>query len=232
MSNYKKQLRIKHKEDSIKTFHINKTLKNDELSRINSNQNNDIEYLIIVDFEANCSDDKRNLVPLEIIEFPCVVYSIKNNIIRRDLDFMTFCKIKTPITQFCTDLTTITQSMTDSGISLEKVLELNQEWLYKNKLEKSLFVTCGDWDLKIALPINCKFLNITYPDYLKKWANIKNIYEETYKRKAAGMKGMLQELNIPLDGTHHRGIDDCSNIAKIAQQIIKDGGIFQITNFI
>ena len=196
------------------------------------NRDRDIDFLIILDFEANCSDDKRKPVPLEIIEFPCVVYDIKNNRIKRELDFVTFCKIKTPITKFCTELTTITQKMSDSGINLEKVLELNEEWLHKNKLEKSIFVTCGDWDLKTALPKNCSFLNITYPEYLKKWSNIKNIYEETYKRKAGGMKRMLEELKIPLDGIHHRGIDDCSNIAKIAQRIIKDGGVFKITDLI
>jgi inhibitor of KinA sporulation pathway (predicted exonuclease) len=28
------------------------------------------------------------------------------------------------------------------------------------------------------------------------------------------MAGALSELNIPLEGTHHRGVDDAKNIAK------------------
>jgi inhibitor of KinA sporulation pathway (predicted exonuclease) len=44
--------------------------------------------LIILDFEANCDEEKT--VPIEIIEFPCVVYSVKENKIIRELDFHHF----------------------------------------------------------------------------------------------------------------------------------------------
>jgi inhibitor of KinA sporulation pathway (predicted exonuclease) len=34
------------------------------------------------------------------------------------------------------------------------------------------------------------------------------------------MKGALFMLGLPLEGRHHRGIDDARNIAKIAQIIL------------
>jgi ERI1 exoribonuclease 3 len=188
----------------------------------------DLKYLIILDFEANCSEN--NSVPLEIIEFPCVVYDIENDIIKRDIDFSYFCKINTKLTPFCTQLTSITQKMSDSGESLSELLKLHSKWMFTNDLkDKSMFVTCGDWDLKTALPTHCKLLGIKYPNYLKKWCNVKIMFEETYYKKSRSMTNMLDELNLKLDGVHHRGIDDCANTAKICQKLINDGCKFRIT---
>jgi len=46
--------------------------------------------------------------------------------------------------------------------------------------------------------------------------NVKQLFFETKGlQKKVGMKGALDILNTPLEGTHHRGIDDAKNIAKI-----------------
>lgn len=161
---------------------------------------------------------------------PCVVYDIENDIIKRDIDFSYFCKINTKLTQFCTKLTSITQEMSDSGESLSELLKLHSKWMFTNDLiDKSIFVTCGDWDLKTALPTHCKLLGIKYQNYFKKWCNVKIMFEKTYYKKARSMTNMLDELNLKLDGVHHRGIDDCVNTAKICQKLINDGCKFRIT---
>ena len=36
------------------------------------------------------------------------------------------------------------------------------------------------------------------------------------------MKKALGKLNLPLEGTHHRGIDDAKNIAKIFRVIFSE----------
>ena len=51
------------------------------------------KYLIILDFEANC-DTYKTFYPQEIIEFPCVVYDIYNDIIDRTKDFLYFQWVK------------------------------------------------------------------------------------------------------------------------------------------
>jgi len=35
------------------------------------------------------------------------------------------------------------------------------------------------------------------------------------------MSGALEMLNMPLEGTHHRGVDDAKNIAKILRWILE-----------
>ena len=83
--------------------------------------------------------------------------------------------------------------------------------------------------MRTALPNHCRYLNIKYPNYFNEWCNIKDLYSDFYKRKSFGMKSMLDKLNIPLDGTHHRGIDDCYNIAKIAQRMVITGCKMMVT---
>jgi inhibitor of KinA sporulation pathway (predicted exonuclease) len=43
------------------------------------------------------------------------------------------------------------------------------------------------------------------------------------------MAGMLNGLNIELEGHHHLGLDDVKNICKVLVKLIQDGAIVDIT---
>jgi inhibitor of KinA sporulation pathway (predicted exonuclease) len=107
---------------------------------------------------------------------------------------------------------------------------LNNLLTNKNKLNKCIFVTCGNWDLKKALPLYCKYLNIRVPSYFENWCNIKDIFYQFYGTKGGGMANMLKILGLELEGKHHSGLDDCYNIAKIAKRICEEGGSFHTTS--
>lgn len=133
------------------------------------------------------------------------------------------------ITEFCTELTGITQAQVNAGITIDKCLVALDDWMTQNGFtaENSTFVTCGMWDLKTCLRAEAAFKKLHVQDYLKKFINIKDIWMHTmFKNKAVGMVGMLSSLNLQLDGKHHSGIDDSKNIAKIAIELVKAGGIF------
>ncbi|KAL6061718.1 ERI1 exoribonuclease family member 3 [Balamuthia mandrillaris] len=88
------------------------------------------------------------------------------------------------------------------------------------------FVTCGDWDLKQQLPRNAHLLGMYPPPaYMQCWINIKEAYGRFYqkRRNPSGMKTMLNQLNIKLEGVHHYGLDDCHNIAKVLRRMLEDG---------
>ncbi len=93
--------------------------------------------------------------------------------------------------------------------------------------KRMIFVTCGSWDLKHALPRNCSLLGLACPEYMGEgqWINIKELYQQFYqkKKKPAGMTNMLGELGIELEGHHHVGLDDARNIAKVLRQMLRDG---------
>jgi 3'-5' exoribonuclease 1 len=43
------------------------------------------------------------------------------------------------------------------------------------------------------------------------------------------MVTMMKELQIPLVGSHHLGIDDTKNITRVLQHMLLDGALIQIT---
>jgi len=47
--------------------------------------------------------------------------------------------------------------------------------------------------------------------------------------QATGMMTMMRELEIPPLGSHHLGIDDTKNIARVVQRLLSDGALLQIT---
>ena len=57
--------------------------------------------------------------------------------------------------------------------------------------------------------------------YLKQWINIKTYFSSIVGKKGHGMKYMLEELGLTLDGRHHSGIDDSKNIAKILKELAR-----------
>jgi inhibitor of KinA sporulation pathway (predicted exonuclease) len=48
------------------------------------------------------------------------------------------------------------------------------------------------------------------------------LYYPVSHEQKAGMSGALRLMNIPLEGIHHRGVDDARNIAKILYRLLKD----------
>ena len=82
-------------------------------------------------------------------------------------------------TPFCTELTGIIQAMVGGQPSLQQVLERVDEWMAKEGLldpkVKSIFVTCGHWDLKVLLPGQCQYLGLPVADYFKQWINLKKV---------------------------------------------------------
>jgi len=122
------------------------------------------EYLAILDFEATCWENSNNH---EIIEFPTVIVDIKTlTIIDRIQIFVK--PLNDPIlSDFCTNLTGITQDQVNAGVSLHQAIKEHSKFM--SKYSNSIFVTCGDWDLKTMLPMDCKINEIQVPGLYRKW---------------------------------------------------------------
>ena len=113
---------------------------------------------------------------------------------------------------------TTRQEWVDDGVSLPETLKLYYEWLQNQgfitteegafKENKSfIFVTCGDWDLNMMHPGQSKREKTHLPPFLRRWVNIKKIFQSFYNRtNALGMAGMLKVANIELTVKHHSGI--------------------------
>lgn len=123
----------------------------------------------------------------------------------------------------------------DTAIPFKEVIEEFEAWLVQQKLwtggnlDRAAFVTCGNWDLKTKVPQQCEVSRIKVPPYFMEWINLKDIYLNFYNRRATGMVTMMKELQMPLVGSHHLGIDDTKNITRVLQHMLVDGALIQIT---
>ena len=188
----------------------------------------------ILDFEATCDDEKK-FRPSEIIEFPSVL--IKTNLVTGESkiigEFQQYCKpvINPILTKFCTQLTGITQDVVDAkGVLFQTALQMHQKWLasHVDISETVYFLTCGNWDLNVMLPLQAKLSKLEIPSRYKKFINIKQIYDDVYKKSSSkgkfklGMAGMLREQGIELVGRHHSGIDDCKNLTTLVIHLFEN----------
>ncbi|MCO5564101.1 hypothetical protein L7F22_017757 [Adiantum nelumboides] len=126
----------------------------------------------------------------------------------------------------------------DTAIPFTKVLKQFEQWLQSHdlwnarqggKLKRAAFVTCGNWDVKTKIPQQCATSSTYLPAYFLEWVNLKDIYLNFYMRRAGGMLAMLKGLQMPIAGTHHVGLDDAHNIARVLQRIMIDGGVVKVT---
>lgn len=191
-------------------------------------------HAVVLDFEATC-DDRSPPRPQEIIEFPSVLLSLATF---ESLDeFTAFVRpVHHPVlTGFCRGLTSIRQADIDAAGGFAEVFEAHHGWLDGHRLNESnaIIVTCGDWDLRIMLPAQFAVaeppIRRVAPIY-RRWHNIKRSFcAATGRNKAPGMDGMLRALDLPLIGHHHRGIDDCRNIAAICAALHARGAALDVT---
>ncbi|XP_011976385.1 ERI1 exoribonuclease 3 isoform X7 [Ovis aries] len=218
-------------------------------------------YFLVLDFEATC--DKPQIHPQEIIEFPILKLNGRTMEIESTFHMYVQPVVHPQLTPFCTELTGIIQAMVDGQPSLQQVLERVDEWMAKEGLldpnVKSIFVTCGDWDLKVMLPGQCQYLGLPVADYFKQWINLKKVILDAYtgpcgcgsdQRPLAqekelqsqaysfamgcwpknGLLDMNKGLSLQHIGRPHSGIDDCKNIANIMKTLAYRGFIFKQTS--
>ena len=190
-----------------------------------------IHYFCVLDFESTCDDTTDIKEFREIIEFPSVLYKINKKKGKYELalvsEFHEYVRpvILPKLSEFCTNLTGITQDVVDGADVFENVYQRHYDWLKTctGDVDSVCFVTCGHWDLAVALPKEIADKHITnyYPVY-KRYINIKKEFETWYNTKTGSMVSMLSKLKLPLDGRHHSGIDDTRNIAKILIKMCED----------
>ncbi len=182
-------------------------------------------YLCVLDFEATCEKDVE-MKNREIIEFPSILYVVEDGKITLVDNFQKYVKptINPKLSEFCTKLTGIIQSQVDNAETLPIIYKKHFGWLEpKIRGNTCYFVTCGNWDLGIQLPAECKMKNIKMNNMYNKFLNIKDMFYSTYKVKGISLSDMLEKLGLSFIGRQHSGFDDCVNTGTLLCKIINDG---------
>ncbi len=166
---------------------------------------------IILDLEATCWKDRDINKQNEIIEIGALKINNESNV---ESEFSEFIKPKLnpELSDFCKELTTIEQSDIDSAETYDIVISKFKEWIDLNQE----FVLCswGFYDKK-QFAKDCDLHRLD-KSWLTNHISLKHQYADIKSiSKPLGMGGALKKEGLKLDGTHHRGIDDARNIAKI-----------------
>lgn len=194
-----------------------------------------VDYICLIDFEANCNKDTQ-IVPQEIIEFPVILIKINgsNNKPEEIGRFHSYVKPRIhKITPFCTSLTGITQNKVNMEKDIVIVINDFCSWLQSKELNPSnpyidgkrfVFMSCGNWDLMTCFPNQMKYFNILYPKCFRLWLNIKKEFTKFYvKPKPYDLHALLKQFDLEPYGVHHSGMDDTINITRVLILMILDG---------
>ena len=185
-------------------------------------------YLCVMDVEATCDRSNKGWVH-EIIELPVVLVDLHTLTIVDEFQSYVRPTVNTTLTEFCTQLTGITQSQVDAAPTLPEVLEKVDAFLTSQGLDYTgdtrdfAFATDGPWDLMHFLDGECNRKDIPKPAYFDKWVNIKDLYADFYRVRRCKIAKMLEGQGMKFEGRLHSGIDDTRNIARIAMKLASDG---------
>lgn len=176
--------------------------------------------LLVVDLEATCWENRRtpdgepqSVSNMEIIEFGCALTTRHGKL----LDSKSFLVRPTwspQLSQFCTSLTGIDQSMVDDAPAFPEVVRELDAWL--GELTES-FIWCswGNYDRLHILADSTKH-NVAPGFRLAPHLNLKRIWRRTTGQKRKnGLAHALAYHHLEFKGHHHRGVDDAQNMVRL-----------------
>ena len=184
-------------------------------------------YLCVLDFEATCTDKNEfSKNTMEIIEFPSMLYKVMNNDVVYVSEFRKYVKptINPKLTEFCIELTKITQEIVDNSDTFDIVYNQHIDWIHEHVPagERLIFATCGHWDLSTMLPRELENKKLKYNNIYNRYINIKDEFKNFYNIQAGSMQHMMKILKIPIIGQLHSGYDDTKNMSKVIIKMINE----------
>lgn len=176
-----------------------------------------LDQIIVVDIEATCWEgDPPPGEENEIIEIGfCLLDPV--SLERSERTCYLVKPERSKVSEFCTKLTTLTQTQVDGGMSFREACAL-----LKNKFQGKdrLWASYGDYD-RAQFERQCKGRTIGYP-FGPSHLNIKSMFALLYGLpREVGMAEALSRAGVTLEGTHHRGVDDAWNTAGILARLLQ-----------
>lgn len=167
---------------------------------------------IIFDLEATCEDREINPnFDNETIEIGAV--KVVDGVVVDE--FQSFVKPKSsePLTAFCKELTKISQADVDQAVGFPEAIEAFQAWAGEAE-----FLSWGFYDRKQLEKDSARYqLPVAW---LNSHRSLKHEHQTKKNlKRAVGVKKALKLEGFEFEGTHHRGIDDAKNIARIYQAV-------------
>jgi 3'-5' exoribonuclease 1 len=169
-------------------------------------------FFLVIDLEATCDEgDHLPRDDTEIIEIGAVL--VDGGTLAPVAEHQTFVRpVRHPrLTPFCTELTKITQADVAGAPLFPQAMRELTRFIDRRD---ALFCSWGEYDRNqfkrdarrhgVTLPFGGRHLNLK-----------KSFSAQLGEERLYGMDGALRRVGLSLLGTHHRGIDDARNIARL-----------------
>lgn len=175
----------------------------------------DDRHFIIYDLEATCWRSRRPR-KVEVIEIGAVKVDENLNIID---EFCSFVKPKLhpEVSDFCTQLTSITQADVDRADRFDDVILDFEDWMRPREV-RAVLMSWGEFD-KRQLHNDAQLHNMELP-----WLRYHACLQQHYSRwkgskNQIGLKTALELEGLSYAGTQHRAIEDARNMARLFQTV-------------
>lgn len=175
---------------------------------------------VVADVEATCwspeSTYRRD--QMEIIEIGAVMLDERLQVVS---EFSSFVRpmAHPKLSEFCTSLTSIQQSQVDAAEPFSQVYWRFVDWI---GTQEASFCSWGYYDVA-QFRTDCERAGVPFPNWIEEsHINLKLRFASWRNVRRCGMAKALDHLGMEIEGTHHRGIDDARNIARIAQRMLSD----------
>jgi inhibitor of KinA sporulation pathway (predicted exonuclease) len=180
--------------------------------------------LIVTDLEATCCD--KDSIPRsesEIIEIGSVLTELVNGEWIIQDEFETFIKpvMHPELTEFCTELTSITQTMVDESPLFNEAYGNFEDWVKSCGDVK--FASWGGYDAR-QFGRSCDLNGLTFMFDKKDCLNLKELFSlgrPNMKKRGVGLTKALAAEGLSFEGNLHRGIDDARNIQRLLKFCVK-----------
>lgn len=167
---------------------------------------------LVVDIESTCWAEGQTPPGMisEIIEVGYSIYDATNNVVKSHGSILVK-PLESTVSEYCTNLTSITQEMVDRGVSFAEALDIMKSDLNS---QGRPWVSFGEYD-RTMFTEQCRRLGFDYP-FTKQHLNAKQLYA-AIMGKTQGLGAALTSLGLQFEGQQHRGGDDAHNIARMLQ---------------
>jgi inhibitor of KinA sporulation pathway (predicted exonuclease) len=176
-----------------------------------------LDQIVVIDLESTCWE---GAVPAgqesEIIEIGVCVLDVASGE-RRERHGILVRPERSEVGEFCTRLTTLTPADVAGGVSFREACgELERRFGTADRL----WASYGDYDRR-QFERQCRARGVRFP-FGPSHLNVKSLFAVVRALpREIGMDSALETLGLPLEGTHHRGIDDAWNIAAILAHVLR-----------
>lgn len=176
-----------------------------------------LDVILVIDLESTCwQGTPPQGQTSEIIEIGLCTVDLKTLKQTEKRSFLVK-PVLSEISDFCTELTTLTPEMfVEAGSLVDAIQVLKNEYQSKDRL----WASWGDYDRR-QFERACRDLNVNYP-FGPSHLNVKSLFAAAVGHgHELGLDGAYKRLGLILEGTHHRGDDDAWNIADILCRLLK-----------